>query len=261
MQAYETLRIEQRGAIGIVTLHRPERLNAWTPATGKELVHAIRALDADSSVRVVVLAGAGRAFCSGADLDFFRTQREKGEMEGGVTRSEEFPLLMRNLSKPSIAALHGYALGVGATMALLCDLRIASQETKIGFLFARLGVMAELGSTYILPRLVGMARASELLFTGKMYSAAQCEAWGLINRIVPEGQALEHAVQLGEEIAECAPLSLQFTRHALYQGLENSFPGQLRVESLALQYLYSTSDHAEALEAIRQQRPPQFRGR
>ncbi len=261
MHPYETLRVEHRGSTGIVKLHRPERLNAWTPVMGKELVHALRTLDGDANIRVVVLVGEGRAFCSGADLDFFRSQWEKGEREGGVTRSEEFPLLMRHLRKPSIAALHGYALGIGATMALLCDLRIASRETKIGFLFARLGLMAELGSTYILPRLVGLARASELLFTGKMYSAEQCAAWGLINQVVAEGKVLETALQLAEEISECAPLSLQLTRQALYDGLENSFPGQLRVESLALHYLYSTSDHAEALQALRDQRPPRFTGR
>lgn len=261
MHMYETLRVEQQGPVGIVTLHRPERLNAWTPTMGKELVHAFRTLDEDENIRAIVLRGEGRAFCSGADLDFFRTQIQQGKVEGGATRSEEFPLLMRSLRKPSIAALHGYALGVGATMSLLCDLRVAGSETKIGFLFARLGVMAELGSTYLLPRLVGLTRASELLFTGKMYGAQQCEAWGLINRVVPENEVSDHAIQLGQEIAECAPLSLRFTRRALYDSLESSFVAQLRVESLALHYLYSTEDHAEALQALRDKRRPQFRGR
>ncbi|MCX8073558.1 MAG: enoyl-CoA hydratase/isomerase family protein [Candidatus Binatia bacterium] len=261
MGEYETLQVEWQGSVGVVTLHRPERLNAWTPTMGKELVEAFRAFDADSGIRVVVLAGAGRAFCSGADLDFFRAQARSGEREGGVTRSEDFPLLLRQFSKPTIAALHGYALGVGATMALLCDLRIASSETQIGFLFARLGLMAELGSTYLLPRLVGLARACELLFTGKMYSAEQCAAWGLINRVVPPGQALEQALALASEIAECAPLSLRLTRQALYEGLENSFPGQLRLESLSLHYLYGTADHKEALQAASEKRSPVFTGR
>jgi enoyl-CoA hydratase/carnithine racemase len=261
MGPYETVQLEVQDEIGIVTLNRPERLNAWTPTMGRELVHAFRLLDQDSAVRVVILQGAGRAFCSGADLDFFRSQIDGQTMEGGVTRSEEFPLLLRSYSKPVIAALHGYALGVGATMALLCDLRIASRDTKLGFLFARMGVMAELGSTYLLPRMVGLARASELLFTARMYSAEQCAAWGLINEVVAPGEAASAALALAREIAACAPLSLRFTRQAMYEGLENSFPAQLRLESFALHYLYSTADHAEAVRAFREKRPPKFLGR
>ncbi|GIW45672.1 MAG: enoyl-CoA hydratase [Candidatus Binatia bacterium] len=260
MHPYETLRVERQGSVAMVQLNRPERLNAWTPTMGRELLEAFQELDADGTVRTVVLHGAGRAFCSGADLDFFRSQVDSGTREGGLTRSEAFPLLLRQFSKPVIAALHGYALGVGATMALLCDLRVASSETKIGFLFARLGLMAELGSTYILPRLVGIARASELLFTGKMYPASQLAEWGLINRMTAEGKALDEALALANEIAECAPLSLRFTRQALYEGLESSFPSQLRLESLALNYLYATRDHAEALQALREKRPARFTG-
>lgn len=261
MHPYETLRVERRESIGIVTLHRPERLNAWTPTMGQELCEAFRDLDRDSTVRVVVLHGAGRAFCSGADLEFFRRQLEDSPGESSVTRSEDFPLLLWRFSKPLIAALHGYALGVGATMALLCDLRIASRETKIGFLFARMGVLAELGSTYLLPRLVGLARASEMLFTGKMYSAEQCAEWGLVNHVVPTDEALKTALELAREMTECAPLSLRFTRQAMYEGLHNSFAAQLRLESLALKYLYSTTDHAEAVRAFAEKRPPHFVGR
>lgn len=258
---YDTLRVERSNGLGIVTLYRPERLNAWTPTMGKELVEAFRDLDREPSVRVVILHGAGRAFCSGADLEFFRRQLGNSDPQPSVARSEEFPLLMWRFSKPVIAALHGYALGVGATMALLCDMRIASQETKIGFLFARMGVMAEYGSTYVLPRLVGIARASEMLFTGKMYSAEKCAEWGLVNQVVPTDQALKAALELAREISQCAPLSLRFTRQAIYEGLNSSFAAQLRLESFALNYLYSTADHAEAVQAFSEKRPPQFVGK
>lgn len=264
MQSYETLKVTTHEAVATVLLNRPARLNAWTPLMGKELVAAFRALDADPNVRAIVLAGSGRAFCAGADMDFFRGQIEQGAgtaSGGGPTRSEEFPLLMRQLGKPTVAALHGYALGVGATMALLCDVRIASRDAKIGFVFARVGVMSELGSTFLLPRIVGLTRACEMLFTGKTYTAAQCKQFGLLSAVVRSEDLIDRAQALAREMAECAPLSIRFTRQALYQGLDHSFEGQLRIESLALDYLYRTEDHAEAVRAFKEKRPPVFRGR
>lgn len=264
MQSYDTLRVTIQGAVATVFLNRPARLNAWTPLMGKELVDAFRALDADAQVRAIVLAGSGRAFCSGADLDFFRGQIDQGggtTSGGGPTRSEEFPLVMRHLSKPTVAAVHGYALGVGATMTLLCDVRVASRDAKIGFIFGRLGVMSELGSTFLLPRIVGLSRACEMLFTGKTYTASQCKQLGLVSAVIHPEQLLDRAQALAQEMAECAPLSVRLTRQALYQALEHSFEGQLRIESLALEYLYRTEDHAEAVRAFREKRPPVFRGR
>jgi enoyl-CoA hydratase len=179
----------------------------------------------------------------------------------GPSRVEEFPALMRRLSKPVIAAINGYALGVGATMTLLCDIRLAAEEAKLGFLFARMGVMAELGSTFLLPRLVGLGRACELMFTGKQYTAAECERAGLVNRIVPGAELMNAARELAREIAQCAPLSLRLTRQALYQGLSESFDAQVRYEGYTLDYLYRTHDHAEAVRAFKEKRPPVFEGR
>jgi enoyl-CoA hydratase/carnithine racemase len=264
MEEYETLKVTIDDGVATVLLNRPARLNAWTPLMGQELLQAFQSLDRNSGVRAVILAGAGRAFCAGADVDFFRAQIEQGGgmgSSGGLTRSEAFPLLMRQFGKPTIAALHGYVLGVGATMSLLCDLRIASRDTKIGFVFARMGVMSELGSTFLLPRIVGLGRACELLLSGKTYTAAQCRRFGLLNEVVREEELLPRARALAAAMAECAPLSLRLTRQALYQGLENSFEGQLRIESLALEALYHSEDHAEAVRAFKEKRPPVFRGR
>lgn len=264
--AYETITVEKHEGIGTITLNRPQRLNAWTPVMGAELAAAFRDLDADAGVRVAVLTGAGRAFCAGADMDFFAAQIAAG---GGAATSapgpaparvEEFPLLMRRMSKPTIAAVNGYALGVGCTMTLLCDIRIAAEEAKFGFLFARMGVMAELGSTFLLPRLVGLGRACELMFTGKHYSAAECAQAGLVNRVVPGGELMQAVHALGQEMAQCAPLSIQLTRQALYQGLNETFEAQVRYEGFALDYLYRTRDHAEAVRAFKEKRPPRFAG-
>jgi enoyl-CoA hydratase/carnithine racemase len=263
---FETIRVERADGVATITLHRPDRLNAWTPVMGRELIDAFRAADRDRDVRVVILTGAGRAFCAGADMEFFAGQIRSGGGTGasggdGPGRVEEFPALMRQLTKPTIAAINGYALGVGCTMTLLCDVRLAAEEAKLGFLFPRMGVMAELGSTFLLPRLVGIGRACELMFTGKQYPAADLERLGLVNHVVPGAELLASATTLAREMAECAPLSLALTRRALYQGLSATFDAQVRHEAYALEYLYRSRDHAEAVSAFREKRPPRFEGR
>ena len=265
--AYAALTVEKADGIATITLNRPQRLNAWTPVMGAELAEAFRDVDRDPAVRVAVLTGAGRAFCAGADMDFFAGQVAAGggaKGDAGVpgpSRVEEFPALMRRLSKPTIAAINGYALGVGCTMTLLCDIRVAAAEATLGFLFPRMGVMAELGSTFLLPRLVGLGRACELMFTGKQYTAADCERIGLVNRVVAGADLTTTVRALASEICQCAPLSLLLTRQALYQGLSESFEAQVRYEGYTLDYLYRTRDHAEAVQAFKEKRAPKFEGR
>jgi len=221
--SFEQITLEVNDGIATVTLNRPEKLNAWTPVMGRELTEAFRTVDRDPEVRVAIFTGAGeRAFCAGADMDFFAEQIAAGGgtgsrsgRGGGPARVEDFPALMRKLSKPTIAALNGYALGIGATMPLLCDVRIAAEEAKVGYLFGRMGVMAELGSTYLLPRIVGTARACELMLTGKMFGAAECERMGLVNHVVPRADLQRAAREMAEEMKKCAPLSLMLTRQAI----------------------------------------------
>ncbi len=262
---YETLTVDVEQGIATLSLNRPQRLNAWIPRMGSELLEAFRAADRNPQVRAVILTGSGRAFCAGADMSFFQAQIDSGggtgaDGSGGPGRVEDFPLLMRRLSKPVIATIHGYAIGVGCTMTLLCDVRIAAAGTKMGFVFPRMGVMAELGSTFLLPRLVGIGRACELMLTGKLYEVEDLER-ALVNRVVAAEELLPAARALAAEMAQCAPLSLALTRQALYQGLEQTFEAQVRSESYTLDYLYRTRDHAEAVAAFRDKRPPQFSGK
>ncbi len=272
--AYAQITYDVADAVATITLNRPEKLNAWTPVMAAELLDAFGAADRDAAARAVIFTGAGeRAFCAGADMAFFAEQIAAGGgtgtsgsrgatgASGGPSRVEEFPQLLRRLSKPTIAAINGYALGIGASMPLLCDVRLAAAEAQIGFLFGRMGVMAELGSTYLLPRIVGTARACELMLTGKRFDAADCERMGLVNRVVPRAALLDTARAMAAEMAQCAPLSLTLTRQAIYQGLESSFEAQLRFEGYTLDHLYRTADHAEAVAAFRAKRPPRFTGR
>ena len=264
--AFETILFDKSEGIATITLNRPARLNAWTPIMGAELLDAFRDADRDRSVRVVIFTGAGRAFCSGADMDFFADQVKAGGGAsagggGGPARAEEWPLLMQRMAKPTIAAINGYALGVGCTMTLLCDVRIAATEAKLGFLFSRMGVMAELGSTFLLPRLVGLGRACELMFTGKIYPAEEFARAGVVNHVVPGTELVARTRELAGEMMQCAPLSIMLTRQALYQGLTGSFEAQLRSEAYALDHLYRTRDHAEAVAAFKEKRAPMFEGR
>lgn len=266
---FQQITLEVREEVAWVTLNRPEKLNAWTPMMGGELLEAFRTIDRDPEVRAAVFTGAGeRAFCAGADMDFFASQiaagggmGSRGERGRGPSRAEEFPQLMRKLSKPTIALINGYALGIGSTMALLCDLRVAVEEAKIGFIFGRMGVMAELGSSFLLPRIVGLARAAELMLTGKTFSAAECGRMGLLNHVVPRTEVGALVEGLTAEMRRQAPLSVMLTRQALYQGLEGGFEAQLRFEAYALDWLYRTADHAEAVAAFREKRAPRFAGR
>ncbi len=258
---YETIRYEVADEIAAVTLDRPAKLNAFTARMGVELVDAMRRADDDHAVRAVIMTGAGKAFCAGADIASFAENiraREgfgtsAGERRGGML---EFPATVAAMRKPSIVAINGYALGVGVTMALPCDIRIMADSAKVGFIFARVGMMPELGSTYLLPRLVGASRAAEMMLTGRHYTAAECLAAGLVSQVVPADQLAARARALAGEILLGAPLSLALTRRALRNAEAGTLAAAIDFEVFALDKCSASPEHKEYVSAFMEKRKP-----
>ena len=254
---YETIILEKKEHIATITLNRPDRLNALTFQMADELKDAAINVDADDEVRVVVITGAGRAFSSGADLKADRSEKPKF----GQGLADRLFDAVFNIEKPVIASINGFSIGGGCTMTLCCDIRIASEEAKFQLPFARLSICTELGSSYLLHRLIGLAKAAELIFTAKMIDATEAKDIGLVNQVVPANKLADATQEMAATIAKFPPLSVQMNKRALRSGLNGGLPGQLEYESLAGGYLSATEDHKEAVKAFIEKREPVFKGR
>jgi 2-(1,2-epoxy-1,2-dihydrophenyl)acetyl-CoA isomerase len=220
---FETLLYEVQDGVATLTLNRPEKLNAYTLEMGEEVVAAFRRARADAAVRAVILTGAGRGFCAGVDLDALKAHLAAGPAASGPRLGEEdfirkLPLELVEFEKPVIAAIHGAAIGVGVTMTLPCDVRIAADTAKLGVTFTKLGLLPGLGSTHLLPRLVGRAKALELVLSARVIPAEEAAAIGLVNRVVPEERLLSEARALAKEMAEKDPAVLAAAKAALGYG-------------------------------------------
>jgi enoyl-CoA hydratase/carnithine racemase len=232
---FQDILLEQDGAIATITLNRAEKLNAYTTTMGDEFTHAFRSLQRDARTRVIILTGAGRAFCAGVDLEHLKAHGEGRNASAGPRLGEEdflrrLPLEMRDSPKPIIAALNGHAVGVGMTMVMPCDIRIAAHDAKLGFVFARLGILPGLGSTHLLPRLVGMARAQELVLTGKKILGAEAAEIGLVNKAVAREDVLSEARAMAEEMAEIDPKVLAHAKRALHFGADHTMAQAMKNE-------------------------------
>lgn len=256
--SYETLLIERDNYVTTITLNRPERLNALTNQLADELHDALATEDQNDETRVFVITGAGRAFSAGADL----------QQQGGGNQSSNAPTLAERLfnslvdvEKPIIAAINGVAVGGGFTMTLLCDIRIASEEARFQMPFTKLGICAELGSTYVLPRLIGLGRATEMVLTSKMLSASEGDRMGFLNYVVPADELMAKAMEMANTIAALPPLSVRTNKRGLKLGVSSDIDSQVRFENLALTMLHGTEDAKEAARAFREKRDPVYTGR
>jgi enoyl-CoA hydratase/carnithine racemase len=250
---YSNILLEQEGGIATITLNRPEKLNAYTTEMGDEFTHAFRALERDPTVRAIVITGAGRAFCAGADLEHLAAHAagknvSKGPRLGEEDFLRELPLEMRAASKPILAAINGPAVGVGMTMAMPCDVRIAAEDAKLGFVFGRLGILPGLGSTHLLPQLVGMARAQELVLTAKKILGTEAAAIGLVNKAVPKEQVLATTIAMAKEMSEVDPIVLAFAKRALQFGAAHTMAEAMKNEQAESAKLKAAREAAKAAE-------------
>ena len=262
---YETVLFEKSKGIGTITLNRPDRLNALNDKMGQELIGLFTLVDRDDEIRVVMITGVGRAFSAGADIKERLLgkieQRKKGVIDDITDDfNEKAPLALARVRKPVIAAINGLAVGWGCSLSLGCDIRIASEEARFSLPFTRVGLCPEMGSSYYLPHLVGIGKACELVFTGRMIDAKEAKEIGLVNQIVPVGQLMQSAYEIAESIAKSAPLAMRVSKRTLYQGLTNDLPVQVKHESFAINYLRGTKDHEEAARAFLDKREPIFEG-
>ena len=242
--------------VAILTLNRPERLNALSLDLVRELRETVQRLDSDTSVRAIVLTGAGRAFSAGADLRAGPSDAEE------VLREFYNPLIraLMDLRKPSIAAINGIAAGAGLSLCLACDLRVASASTTFQMAFVKVGLVPDAGATWLLPRAIGSARASDMALSGRSVTSAEGLAWGLVNQVAPQGDALAQSVELARRLAALSSTTGAIAR-LLRDGAARTLDEQLDAESTAQGLAQRGPDYSEAKQAFAEKRTPEFRRR
>lgn len=260
---YDDLVVDRSGHVTTVTLNRPERLNAISSPMLRSFSRALIDADRDPEVRVIVLTGAGRGFCAGLDLKDFSAGTGPGT-GAGTSRfdlRDSPPMVLHSTDKPVICALNGAAAGYGMDLALGCDMRVASVNGKLAAVAVRRNVLPESGGTWLLPRMVGWARASEVLFRGRVLDAEESLSLGLVNRVVPHEELMDATLEWAHEIAACGPMAVQATKRMMRLGLEESFEANIHHVYTQLLPLFHSEDFREGVTAFNERREPQFHGR
>ena len=275
--AYEQILYEVSDHIATVTLNRPGKLNAWTMRMGAEVRHALCAADKDAAVRVMIVTGAGKGYCAGADMEMLQAAQGRGDAAAlslndpnlAVTMDASLPPAFRGeysyplgLQKPVIAAVNDVAAGLGLSYMLYYDMRIASDRARLGTIFSRRGLVAEHGSAYLLPRLVGIAHACDILFSGRLVAAEEAVQMGLVNRVVPHEQLLPTVREIAAEMATlCSPRSIRLMKRQLYSDLFNDLGTSMEVADREMVASFVTEDFKEGVASFLQRRKPEFKGK
>lgn len=266
--AYELITYERTGHVGLITMNRPEKLNAWTQEMGAETRAAIEEANADPEIGAIVLTGAGRAFCAGADISMFARNRQARD-EGNAAEldrpsamtaeDKDYVTFIRTNPKPTIAAINGTAVGIGVTTILPFDFRIMSENAKIGMFFVKMALVPELASSAILPQMVGTARAIDWCITGRMILPAEAKESGLVSEVVEGDRLLARALELGESLARQPLGAIASIRSLIYSNQSSTdMAAVMKSEGVALAEQYRTAEHKEAITAFMEKREPVF---
>ena len=250
--------------IATITLNRPEKLNAIDNEIRIRLPEMIEATCRDDEIKVLIITGAGRGFCSGADVSWQQsrlsgneTKKTRQEIMGSIG-SLILPLV--ELDKPTIAAVNGVAAGAGLSLALACDLRIASEQAKFAALFVNRGLIPDLGATYFLPKLLGVSKALELMYTGDLLSAEESEKAGLVTKVVPHEELMTTVKETARRFARGPSVAIELMKRAVYRRIREELQSQMDFESYAQNICRQTEDHREAVKAFMEKREPAFKG-
>ena len=262
--AQQDVKVHRRGAVAHLELDRPEALNAWTPDMGRELLQAVRQVGADDDVRSVLITGAGRAFCAGADVKVPREITPDGAPDLG-TRLEEIynPIVLelRRMPKPVVAGVHGSAAGLGFSLALAADLVVAARSASFVLAFVRIGVIPDGGSLPHLAARVGAVRAARLAMLGEELGAPEAFAWGIVSHLVDDDHLAGDALAMAERLADGPTVALTSTKELLGAVTDGQLEAHLALEARLQQRQATTADYAEGVAAFKEKRAPRFKGR
>ena len=257
--SYETLLYEVSEHVATITFNRPEKMNTWNAQVASELSEAMLKANTDDEVRAIVLTGAGRAFCAGADLErggnTFANRDESGgrQSDEGRNTRNVYP---NEIDKPVIAAINGAAVGVGMTYPMLCDIRLASEGAKMGFVFTRRGMMPELAAHLIVQRVAGLSNAADILLSGRIFTSEEALEMGIVSKVFPKDQLLDAAHEMAKDYANTAPASVAITKHLLWQGLDSSPKKMMEAEGPSFAWLGNQSDAKEGIMSFLEKRAP-----
>lgn len=261
---YETIIFTTDGSVATIKLNRPDKLNAFGGPMREEILHVLDRISPDTSVRVLIVTGAGRGFSAGGDINQLKHLRDNKDERGFrdiLRKGQQITRAMRALSQPVIAAVNGPCAGAGFSFALGCDMRIASDAATFGPSFALIGLHPDWGGSWFLPKLVGSARACELVFTGNMISPQEAEKIGLVNRVVPHEQLMQTVRDLAEKMAKNPPGVLRLAKDSIYRSLSSDLDTAFAREIEVQLECFHSEDFLEGVTAFLEKRKPQFKGR
>ena len=263
--SFETILLEKKEYVGVLTLNRPERMNAFNEKMEAEFVQAIQQVSQDDEMRALVVTGAGKAFCAGADVGRMSGEERKPkgaeEFRRGFRNIQGIILGLQRLEKPTIAMVNGSAVGGGFDLACACDLRTGSENARFMVAFTRIGLFPGWGGTWLYARIIGIPKAAEMLFTGDFLEAKDAERFGLLNKLIPAADLEKETMSFARRIANGPPVALRLAKMQLYKGLEMDLETAMQVAAACETITLTSEDHKEGVAAFREKRIPQYKGK